>query len=67
MSKAIEFKVQITNTVIGGVKEKVFYAKSYEKLLKSMPKEVKRKWKTINYSKEGVDILVHKDNRLTLK
>ena len=61
MSKVIEFVVEIHNVVIGGTKAKKYYAKSYSKLLRTMPKEVKRKWKTITYIKEGVEIVKRKN------
>jgi hypothetical protein len=62
MSKIIEFKVYIANIVVGGTKEKKYHSKSYEKLMKSLPKEVKRKWQTIRYFKEGVEIVIKRED-----
>ena len=62
MSKVTEYTVEIANIVVGGTKSKKYFAKNYAKLLKSLPKEVKRKWQTITYIKDGVEIVINRDN-----
>ena len=61
MSKVIEYHVEIANVGIGGTKRKTYLAKNYTKLIKSLPKEVKRKWQTITYLKDGAEIVINRD------
>jgi len=61
MSKVTEYTVEIANIVVGGTKTKTYFAKNYSKLIKSLPKEVKRKWQTITYVKDGVTIVINRD------
>jgi len=53
MSKSIEFRVEIAQASIGGTKTKIYLAKSVDRLIKSMPKSIKKKWKTISFTDEN--------------
>jgi hypothetical protein len=53
MSKSIEFKVEISQASIGGTKTKTYLAKSVDRLIKSMPKSIKKKWQTISFTDEN--------------
>lgn len=53
MSKIIEFKVDIFQTGLNTTKVKVFKAKSVDRLMSSMSKSERKKWKKISYIENG--------------
>lgn len=53
MGKSIEFKVEISQVALGGTKTKIYLAKSVDRLIKAMPKPIKRKWETITFIDEN--------------
>ncbi len=63
MSKVTEYTLALANVAIGGTKSKTYFAKHYAKLMRALPKEVKRKWQTITYLKDGVEIVINRDER----
>lgn len=60
MSKTIEFKVEYYQVGLNQTKTESRFAKNLDRLLSSMPKPMKKKWKTITYSENGVEKIVKK-------
>jgi hypothetical protein len=61
MSKVIEFTVEISQVGTRRTKSKKFLAKSLNRLISSMPKPLKRKWKTITYIENGISKTVENE------
>lgn len=58
MSKSIEFKVEVFQVGLGRTKTKTCLAKSLDRLISSMSKQDKKKWKTITYIENGEEKIV---------
>jgi hypothetical protein len=53
MSKTIEFKVEYYQVGLNRTKTESRFSKNLDRLLSSMPKPMKKKWKTITYTEKG--------------